>query len=303
MSLSLDDLRGRDHLVRAMGIGSKVRAIAVSTALVGQTLLERHGAAPTAAMALTRAATACLLMGGTIKGREQISIQFNGDGPLGELLAIADAHGNVRATVERPLAHAVTFPDGLISVSGGIGAGNLTISKGLGQKEPYRGIVPIITGEIGQDLAHYYTASEQKPTAMGIGEHMEKLGIVAAGGFLLQRFPGVDISDEELADIEKRIADLPPIPKLFLEGATPYDLLKMLLPDMQPLEHYPVQFQCTCSKERYNRLLLTLGADELSSMIEEQGEAELRCHFCNTAYLFEEVELKGLLSEARHGVN
>lgn len=286
-----------DVLVRAIGVDGAVRALAVRSTGVGEKLRVAHDASPTAAVALTRAATAALLVGGTLKGREQVGIQIKGDGPLGEVYAIADARGHVRALVGDPHADLPPRPDGRFDIGASIGAGQLVVTRSLGMKEPYRGVVPLVTGEIAEDLAHYFLVSEQKPTAMGLGERVEPGGVKAAGGFLLQALPGTD--DDALARIEQRIGSLPPLSRLFAEGIAPEDLLRRLLLDIVVLETLPVSFQCPCGRERYEEALVALGAEELQRLIDEQPVAEVVCHFCNTRYYFRRDDLKALLERAR----
>ncbi len=286
-----------DVLVRAIGVEGSVRALAVRSTGVGEALRQAHEAAPTAAVALTRAATAALLLGGTIKGREQVSIELKGSGPLGEIYAMADAHGNVRAMVRNPAVDLPPRPDGRFDVGQAIGEGTLTVTRALGMKEPYRGVVPLVNGEIASDLAQYFVSSEQKPAAVGLGERVEPEGVRAAGGFLIQALPGA--KDAALERIEARIAKLPPLSELFASGITPEDLLKRLLLEVVVLETYPVQFTCPCARDRFERFLLGLGEAELRDMAATQAVTELVCHFCSTKYYFRRDEIEHLIEQAR----
>lgn len=286
-----------DYLVRGVGLGGSIRAMAVSATGVGQELAAAHGAAPTAAAALCRLASAALLLGATVKGREQVGIQIKGDGPIGELYAIADSSGNVRASIHDPTVHMASPVDGHYSVGAAVGNGVLTVTKSLGQGEPYRSVVPLVSGEIAEDVAHYFTASEQKPSAMGLGERIDPEGIVAAGGFLLQTFPGVD--DVLLIELEERLAAMPSLSTMLAGGATPEDVLRLLLPDLVVLDSYPVKFVCTCSQERSEKILIALGEEELESLIADQETTDLRCHFCNAVYTFSRDDVAALLHSAR----
>lgn len=290
-----------DLMVRGMGLGNTIRALAVRTTETGRAIAAAHGAAPTAAAALVRVATGALLLGGTVKGRVQVGVQVRGDGPLGELYAIADAHGNVRATVGDASVHMASPFDGSYSVGAAVGNGTLTVTKSVGSGEPYRGVVPLVSGEIAEDLATYFVRSEQKAAAVALGERLEPEGLLVAGGYLLQAFPGTD--DALLEELEERIAAMPPISALLAEGATPEDMLRRLLPDLVLLDSYPVQFVCTCSRERSESILLALGAEELERLIEEQEDTELRCHFCNSAYSFDRSDVGLLLATARGHVH
>ncbi|GMV39922.1 MAG: 33 kDa chaperonin [Myxococcales bacterium] len=284
-------------LVRGVGSGGAIRAMAVDVTTLGRELAAIHGAAPTAAAALCRVAGAALLLGATVKGRAQVSIQVKGDGPIGELYAIADAHGSVRVSIDDPSVHMASPFDGSYSVGAAVGNGTLTVTRSVGEGDPYRSIVPLVSGEIALDMAHYFTASEQKPSAMGLGELLDPSGVVAAGGFLLQTFPGVD--EALLAEVEERIGALPRLSSLLAEGAGPEDVLRRLLPDLVVLDSYPVQRVCTCSVERSEQILVALGEQELESLIADQQTTDLRCHFCNTVYAFSRDDVRALLRSAR----
>lgn len=288
-----------DHLVRATGLNGRIRALAVRSSHISRTLETLHHALPTAASALTRVATAALLMGGTIKGREQVSLQLRGSGPLGELLAIADAHGHVRATVDHPDVDVARKPDGGFDLGTALGAGFLTVTKSLQLREPYRGIVPLVSGEIAQDLAHYFVHSEQNPSAVLLGEYLDPDQQHVAGGLMLQAFPGAEIDDTTRTSLDHQLLEMPPLSTLLRQGLTPEDILRRVIPDLNVLETTPVTFQCTCSRERYERILITLGRNELEDILREQGEADLNCHFCHRVYHFSADALERLIEDAQ----
>jgi len=288
-----------DHLVRATGLDGRIRALAVRSSHISRTLEQMHQALPTAASALTRVATAALLMGGTIKGREQVSLQLRGSGPLGELLAIADAHGHVRAMVDHPDVDVPRKGDGGFDLGSAIGAGFLTVTKSLQMREPYRGIVPLVSGEIAQDLAHYFVTSEQNPSAVLLGEYLDADQQHVAGGILLQAFPGADIEDTLLETLDRTLLALPPLSTMLREGESPEDILRRVLPDAEVLEVSPVSLHCTCSRERYERILITLGRSELEAILREQGQADLLCHFCNRSFHFSGEDIQRLVNEAQ----
>ena len=289
-----------DHLIRGMGRDATIRALAVSATETARAITGAHEALPTAAAALCRITSASLLLGGTIKGREQVSITVKGDGPIGELYAISDASGNVRVSIHNPAVHLPPREDGKFAVGEAIGPGRLTVTKSLGMKEPYQGIVPLVNSEIANDLVHYFHASEQKPSAMGLGELIDGGGVRAAGGFLIQAFPGV--AEDTLRHIEATVAAMPPVSELLEAGTSPEMLLRLLLPDLVVLDRHPVQFLCRCSRERCEQILVALGEEELRSIIEDQETTDLRCHFCMTSYSFDRADLASLLESARSGV-
>lgn len=300
--MSEDALDSSDHLVRAMAERGFVRILGVRSTHVGRALFDAHKPLATAGAALVRVATAALLMGGTIKGRDQLSVQFQGDGLLGELIATADAHGNVRATVHQPFIDLPPREDGKLDVARAVGQGQLIVTKNLGMREPYRGVVPIVNGGIAEDLAHYFATSEQKPTVMALGEIIDSSGVSSAGGFLLQLFPG---HDEAIIDIlEERIQNMPSVSAMLAEGEAPEAWLQRLFPDdLILLETCPVQMQCNCARERYERILITLGEAELEDMAQSDEPTILTCNFCNTHYTFDADALQNLVAQLRGGVN
>lgn len=290
-----------DYLVRAMGLGRRVRALAVRSTETCNAIVQRHGSLPTAAAATCRLATSCLLLGGTIKGREQISIEIKGNGPLRNLYGVADAQGAVRVALDNPMVDLPPLADGKFDVPNAVGMGQLMVTKNLGLKEPYQGVVPLVSGGIARDMVEYFMSSEQKPAAMALGEVVDLGGVSAAGGYLLQLFPDAD--EERVAELEQEVARLPPVSELISSGVSPEAILRQLLPDLEILEHYPVGFRCVCSAERFERLLVALGEGELRDMLEQDEGAELRCHFCNNLVTFDREALQRLLIEARSGIN
>ena len=280
-----------DYLVRGLALGGSVRVVAVRTTQTVEAIRVAHDASPISAVALGRVATAALLLGATIKDQQQIGLQLNGDGPLGEVYAIADANGHVRATcgdfrVETP----ETGPQKLAPA---IGLGRLAVIKRLHEGEAFRGVVPLVDGEVASDLALYFHQSEQVPSAIGVGEKLSAQGISAAGGFLVQALPNVD--PETLARIEQRVETLPSLGELFALGVTPEALLDRLVDDVEILARTEVGFHCPCTREHYARLLCTIGAAELQTLTEEQEITELTCHFCSAVYRFDREQIGALL--------
>ncbi|MSM39967.1 MAG: Hsp33 family molecular chaperone HslO [Geobacter sp.] len=285
-----------DYLVRIITENGSVRALAcVTTALVNEAC-QRHGAWPTAAVALGRALTGGTLMGALLKTGQRVALSFEGNGPLQKLLVEADANGAVRGSVRVPAVH-MEDSEGRLDVAGALGkAGLLTITKDLGLKEPYKGIVPLATSEIGEDLAQYLTESEQIPSAVGLGVFVEPDNSVsAAGGFLIQALPPSD--DAVVERLMQRIAELPPLTTLLRQGTTPEDLLAKLFAGIPytVLEKRALAFVCSCSRERIERVLLSLGKRDLAELLEKQGETEVTCEFCRERYHFDRSDLERLL--------
>lgn len=288
-----------DYLVRAIAKSGSVRALAcVTTATVGE-ICKRHDTFPTATAALGRGITAGALMGSLLKTGQRVAMRFEGNGPLKKIVIEADSNGSVRGYVGDPKVHLLR-PDGSLDVNNALGrAGFLTVAKDLGLKEPYRGTVQLYTSGIGEDLALYLVESEQIPSAVGIAEFIEQDGTVAAaGGFLIQAVPPVDpLVVEELMT---RIEQLPPLSELLHKGGTPEQILEQLLSGIpyDVLEKRNIAFACSCSRERIERVLLSMGNKELTSMKKEQHGTEVTCEFCGERYHFDESDLDRIIAEA-----
>jgi molecular chaperone Hsp33 len=240
---------------------------------------------PTATVAVGRLATAAALMGSLIKDRQRIGLTIEGNGPLKRLQAEADAFGHVRATIKVPVA-GLPPKDGRFDVAGAIGhAGFLHVVKDLDLKEPYRGTVQLVSSEIAEDLAHYFTTSEQTPSSVALGVELgQQAEVVAAGGFLVQMMPD---ADDALADrLTERLGSLPPTTTLLRQGLSAEAIVERLLEDFpyQTLSTTPLSFSCTCSQQQTLSLLRTLGADELDQLIAEPDETQVTCEYCKATY-------------------
>ncbi|WP_172199215.1 Hsp33 family molecular chaperone HslO [Saccharibacillus qingshengii] len=289
----------RDYLVRGTALGGKVRAFAVRSTNLVEELRRRHDTFPTATAALGRTLTTAAMMGAMLKGEEKLTIQVKGNGPLGQIVADANARGEVRGYVDHPHVHLPSNAMGKLDVAGAVGTeGFLYVIKDLGLKEPYRGSVPIVSGELGEDFTYYFAASEQTPSAVGIGVLVAPEGhVLSAGGLIVQLLPG--LSDEEIDAIEGAISSLPPVSALIDQGLSPEEVIKWVLPDVQIQESLNIDFHCECTRERVERTLISLGSEEIQAIIEEQGVAEVVCHFCNEAYQFEKEDLQQILEQTK----
>lgn len=285
-----------DYLIRATAAGGKVRAIAVRTKNIVEELRVRHQTTPTATAALGRTVTAALMMGIMLKGEEKLTVQVKGGGPIGQIVADANAKGEVRGYVDNPEVDLPLNAVGKLDVAGAVGTeGFLYIIKDLGLKEPYRGSIPIISGELGEDFTYYFAQSEQTPSAVALGVLVDvDYTVKTAGGFIIQLLPGLD--DQEIAELEKQLAALPPITRLLDQGESLESILKTLLPDVEVLERKDdIKFRCKCSRERVEQTLISLGRSELELMLAEDGQAEVSCHFCNETYKFNRGDLIALI--------
>ncbi|KZE73551.1 molecular chaperone Hsp33 [Paenibacillus elgii] len=286
----------QDYLIRATAYEGKVRAFAVRTTGIVEELRRRHQTTPTATAALGRTATAALMMGIMLKGEEKLTVQVKGGGPIGQIVADSNAHGEVRGYVDNPSVDLPLNQIGKLDVAGAVGTdGFLYVIKDLGLKEPYRGSIPIVSGELGEDFTYYFAKSEQTPSAVALGVLVDvDYTVKAAGGFIIQLLPG--LTDDEISQIEKELAALPSITSLLDRGDRLEDILATLLPGAEVLERRDdIRFQCKCSRERVEQTLISLGRDELQEILEEDGKAEIVCHFCNEAYRFSREDLEAIL--------
>ncbi len=289
-----------DYLVVGTDKKDYFRAYAAVTTGIAEEARRRHGTSPTASAALGRALTAGVLMSANLKGDDLLTIRIIGDGPIGVLVVTSDSAGNVRGYAQNPKAD-LPSRDGKLDVGRLVGEnGELYVTKNMGLKDPYTGSVPIVSGEIGEDIAYYYAKSEQTPSAVALGVLVDTDTTVrAAGGYLVQAFPGAGA--DELAALEERALSLPSISSLINEGAAPEDILKMLLgeQDFVELDRRPVGFLCRCSREKIEQVLIGMGEKEIREIIQSRKRAEIRCHFCNETYYFEKHEMEKLLEEAK----
>ncbi|MBB6669593.1 Hsp33 family molecular chaperone HslO [Cohnella nanjingensis] len=290
----------KDELIRGTAWDGAIRVFAARTTELVRELQRRHDTFPTASAALGRTATAAAMMGTMLKGDEKLTVQVKGDGPLGQIVIDANASGEVRGYVDYPHVHLPSNSMGKLDVAGAVGkTGFLNVTKDLGLKEPYRGSVPIISGELAEDFTYYFAASEQTPSAVGLGVLVDTdNSVLHAGGFIVQVMPG--IGDEQLARLERAVSTMPHVTALLDQGETAEGLLRFLVGDDLVI-HDSIEpgFVCQCSKERVERTLISLGEAELRKLIDEDGQAEVHCHFCNEAYTFDKAELTQVLERAK----
>lgn len=285
-----------DSISIAVAAEGALRAYAAVTTQLVEEARRRHGLYPTAAAAVGRTMTAAAIMGMMLKEGQNVMVQLTGDGPIRQILAQADAEGNVRGYAANPHVHLPLNRDKKLDVAGAIGQGRLDVIKDLQLKEPYRGMVRLISGEIAEDVAYYFVQSEQVPSAVALGVRVEAEGRVsAAGGLIIQALPGAD--PQALEALEQRLQTLQNVSRMVASNMGPNDILRAALGDLDItiLKEHPLRFACNCSHERFSRGLLALGPDELRDMIQQDGEAELTCHFCSEQYHFTKEDLQELL--------
>ncbi|MBQ8851903.1 MAG: Hsp33 family molecular chaperone HslO [Oscillibacter sp.] len=287
-----------DQLVRAISKDGYVKAVAVSTRDLTERARQIHKTLPVATAALGRTLAAASMMGNALKDEgSSLTLQIKGNGPLGKLLVVSDNQGNVRGTVDNPQADVPLRADGKLNVGAAVGEeGTLTVIRDLNMKEPYVGSVELIGGEIAEDLAGYFVESEQIPTACGLGVLVDRdQSVKVAGGYLIQLLPGA--GEDIITMAEGSLMAAGPVTGLLQENDDPADMLKRALSDfdLEILEESDIEYRCYCSRERMERALISLGADELQAMIDEQGDVELTCRFCDSVQKFEKAELESMV--------
>ena len=287
-----------DYIVRATAANAQIRAFAITSRETVEHARSAHNLSPVVTAALGRLMTGGVMMGSMLKGeKDMLTLQIGGAGPAHGLTVTADSQGNVKGYADNPQAMMPPNSVGKLDVGGVIGAGVLTVIKDMGLKEPYSSTIELTTGEIGDDLTYYFAASEQIPSSVALGVLMEKNNTVKqAGGFIIQLMPFT--SEEVIAKLEEKLTHMSPVTTLLEEGKTPEQILETILGDMglEITDTLPVQFFCNCSKERVEKVLLSLGKKELQELIDEGQDVELNCHFCNTNYVFSVEELRKIMS-------
>ena len=292
----------KDQLVRAISRDGTVNAVSVTTRHLTEKARQIHHTLPVATAALGRALAAASMMGNALKDSgSSVSLQFRGGGPLGPVLAISDNRGNVRGTVGNPDLDLPLRPDGKLDVGAAVGTdGTLTVIRDLKMKEPYVGSVALLSGEIADDLAAYFVESEQIPSACGLGVLVDRdQSVRAAGGYLIQLLPGA--GEDVISRVEGGVLAAGAVTGLLDGNDDPEAMLRRILSDfdVEILKKSPIAYRCDCSRERMRRALLSLGSEELQTILEDEGQAELSCRFCGSRQLFERRELEELLRAAR----
>ena len=289
----------RDEIVRAITGDGYVKAVAIT----GRDIVERartiHTLLPMGTAALGRALLGASMMGDMLKEQQgSLTLQIKGGGPLGTVLAVADCEGNVRGYVQNPHVELMEKYQGKLDVGAAVGVdGTLTVIKDIGLKEPYVGSIGLFSGEIADDLAMYFVESEQIPTACALGVLVgTDQSVTSAGGYLIQLLPGA--SEEIINKIEEGVRRLGSVSHALAGGMDGEGLLRSVLAhfELEILEQHPVEYRCYCSRERVSRALISMGRAEMTALIEEQGQAELTCQFCDKVYHYTKQELEDLLA-------
>ncbi len=290
-----------DYIIRATAAEGQIRAFAATTRDLVEYARSAHNTSPVATAALGRLLTAGAMMGIMMKGeKDLLTLKIEGDGPIGGLTVTADSRGNVKGYAFHPEVMLPPNAKGKLDVGGALGIGVLSVIKDIGLKDPYVGQTILVTSEIAEDLTYYFATSEQTPSSVALGVLMERDNTVKqAGGFILQMMPGA--SDEVISALEKRLGEITSITALLDAGNTPEMILEHILGDfgLEILDKLPTAFSCNCSEERIEKALISVGKQELQSMIEDGKTIEVNCHFCNKHYPVTVERLKELLEMAR----
>ena len=288
----------KDYLVKALAFNESVRIYCVSCTDTLNEIGDRFSYYPSPLDAVGRVLSVGAMMGSMLKLDETVTIRVDGNGPIGKIIVDADAHGHVRGYCDNPYCH-FEYNDGRLNAKATIGdRGLISVIRDLKLKEPFIGTVPIISGEIGEDFAYYFNVSEQVPSAVSVGVLVNvDSQAEACGGFIVQLMPNT--SEEIITELENKLKVLPSISEMLNVGLTPEEIVKNITDDAVIIEIVTIEFKCNCSKERFQKGILSLGYEEIKAMIDEDGEADTMCHFCGNHYHFSKEELLELAEEAK----
>ncbi|CAD2071963.1 Hsp33 family molecular chaperone HslO [Phocicoccus pinnipedialis] len=286
-----------DRLIRGLGVNDEVRIFALETTETVNEAVQRHGAYPTAAAALGRAMTATVVLGAMLKGEEKVTVTIEGGGPIGAIVTDANSKGEVRGYLKNPQVHFDLNEHGKLDVRRAVGTnGYLRVAKDIGLKDNFVGNVELVSGELGEDFSYYFYSSEQVPSIVALGVLVNPDNTIkAAGGLVIQVLPNA--TEETIDYLTEAASKMTPISKLIDEGMAPEEIVDVALgaDNWRKLDEMPVEFKCTCSKERFLNAMASLEKEDIKEMIEEDGGAEATCNFCRNTIWIEKEELEELL--------
>ena len=287
-------------ILRAIDPDGMIRVSFLDSKDIVNTAQAIHNTSPVATAALGRTLTMTAFLGSMLKSEsDKVTVYIKGDGPIGGIVATSDGCGMVKGYVYNPLVDLPLNKQGKLAVGAAVGKGYLSISKDLGLKDPYMGSVPLVTGEIAEDFTYYFAKSEQTPTAIALGVLVDTdLSAKCAGGFIIQLMPNAD--DETAKKIEDNVRNLPPVTEMLDKGMSGEEIIKKVAEgfEMKFLDSADYEYRCDCSREKIEKALLSLGREELTDIIENDGKAELTCQFCPKVYRLDKEELTELLEKA-----
>lgn len=285
-----------DYVIRGTAADGQVLAFACDITKTVEEARVRHSLSKTATAALGRAMAGIAMMTAGLKnGKETITWTIQGDGPIGKVVAMGSGNGNIRGYVDHPEVELPLNSKGKLDVGGAIGLGIMSIERDLHMKEPYVGSTHLVTSEIAEDLAYYFTASEQQPSAVSLGVLVHDDGTVwKAGGFIIQLLPGA--SDEVAEELQKRVTEFPQLTHFLAEGNNPVNVLDKLLEGMgyETMGAADRRFSCFCSRDKVEEALVSIGETEIDQLIADGETIEMGCHFCNEKYYFTVDDLRNI---------
>ena len=291
-----------DSLIKALAYNNEIRVYVINATNMVEEARQLHDSWSTATAALGRTIIGTTLLGATLKNKQdKLTVRINGDGPVGHIVADSNMHGETKAYAANPHVNMELNEKGKLDVKGVVGEnGMFTVSKNQGLKTPFTGQVPIVSGELAEDFTYYMAVSEQTPSAFGLSVLVNPdESVRVAGGFMIQVLPGA--SDETIDALEKTIQQIPQVSDTLDKNNDLESILVQLVGEenYQILEEMPVSFKCDCSMERFSKAIISLGQNEIEQMIDEDDGAEAVCHFCQSKYQFDAVELETLIEEAK----
>ena len=291
----------KSTILRGMTRDGSARLVVINSKAMVNGMRGAHLTAPTATAALGRTITAASMIGTLLPDAgDTVTITFSGDGEAGKIIAVGDYYGNVKGYIENPMANPPKRPDGKLDVGAAIGNGTLSFVKAIGESEPQMGMIELVSGEVAEDIATYFAMSEQVPTLLSLGVLVDKdYSCLAAGGVLIQLLPFPEESTVDL--IERNAVALGNISKYFEMGLTNEQILDIAMRDIpyDIFDNLEVEYRCDCSHDRMRKKIMSLGKDEVLSLLNEQeAEGKKReltaiCSFCNKEYTYSESELIG----------
>ena len=288
-------------ITRAMTKCGSARIIAINSKEMVNDAIKYHNLSPTAAAALGRTLTAASMIGVMLKNKnDSVTVTFNGDGVCGKILAVSDYYGNTKGFVQNPQADLPLNSKGKLDVAGAVGKGSMYVVRDVGEKEPYVGMIPIVSGEIAEDITHYFATSEQIPTVCALGVLIDKdYKCISAGGYMIQLLPGTE--DSFIDKLEQRISVVPPVSTLFSTGKTNVEYIKDILGDIEfdVFDEADVSYYCDCNKARVEKALVSMGEKDMTEIIEDGKDIDVSCQFCDKIYTFTPDDLKNLLKKAK----
>ena len=292
-----------DKIIRCITSDGAIMASAVDASDIVYTAQRLHKTTPVAPAALGRLLCAGSMMGMSLKQEKaKLTLQVNGNGPLSSVVVVADSHGNVKGYVGNPDCPTEYYNNGKINVAAGVGKyGTLGVIRDYGSRDPYIGRVPLVSGEIAEDITSYYATSEQIPTVCALGVLVDKEDgkVMLAGGLLIQLLPGAD--DITIDKLEKNISQLEPVTTMFAKGLSILDICKTALQgfEVEVLDEEPVNYVCGCSREKIESYFAGLPEDELRECLNESGKAEVNCQFCNKNYVFSKDDIEEIIKNKK----